>query len=247
MSDTNEASPRRKQGRGVFWLAVLVSFFGHIGAVQGLSNAARNAPAPKRRTVEFEVVRPPPPAPPAPPPLEEQKKKPPKKIDLDTPKDKVPPPSNTTEVSETPPEKAKPVFGMTNKSFTNKGSGGFKVRYGNTTMKSMEEDYTPPDQVKRYKSVAAFKVEKAPRRIGSCKGEYPKEAAELGIEGSIKLRVEVLTDGKVGEVQVLRGLGFGLDQAAVSALKRCRFTPAQIGDEKVVTTIPYTYTWVLEE
>jgi TonB family protein len=73
---------------------------------------------------------------------------------------------------------------------------------------------------------------------------YPKEAIESGIEGDVKLRVTLDETGRVKEVKVLRGLGHGLDQEAVAALRqRCRFAPAIATDGRAVPYIvePYIF------
>jgi len=73
---------------------------------------------------------------------------------------------------------------------------------------------------------------------------YPPEAAALGIEGSVRLRVELDEHGQVLDVRVLSGLGHGLDQEAVEALKhRCRFTPAIASDGRPVPFVidPYVF------
>ena len=66
--------------------------------------------------------------------------------------------------------------------------------------------------------------------------QYPAEAEQLGIEGDVKLRVELDERGKVHGIKVTSGLGHGLDQAAVFALThRCKFTPAIATDGKPVS------------
>ena len=56
-----------------------------------------------------------------------------------------------------------------------------------------------------------------PTRAGD-RSSIPAEAEQLGIEGDVKLRVELDDKGKVHGIKVLSGLGHGLDQAAVYAL-----------------------------
>ena len=41
------------------------------------------------------------------------------------------------------------------------------------------------------------------------------------------LEVVVRRDGSVGEAHVLQGLGYGLEQRAIDAVKQWRFAPAQ--------------------
>jgi protein TonB len=43
----------------------------------------------------------------------------------------------------------------------------------------------------------------------------------------VVLEIVIKSDGSVGEVKVLRGLGFGLDDRAVAAVRNWRFAPAR--------------------
>jgi TonB family protein len=56
---------------------------------------------------------------------------------------------------------------------------------------------------------------------------YTAEARELRIEGEVSLRVTFLASGEVRVLEVLDGLGHGLDEAAMDAAKRIRFKPAR--------------------
>lgn len=56
---------------------------------------------------------------------------------------------------------------------------------------------------------------------------YTAGALRSRIEGDVVLEVVVLASGAVGEIRVVRGLGHGLDQAAVTAMRQWRFHPAR--------------------
>ena len=56
---------------------------------------------------------------------------------------------------------------------------------------------------------------------------YTADALRRGIEGDVVLEVVVLASGAVGEIRVVRSLGYGLDETAVAAMRRWRFHPAQ--------------------
>ena len=71
------------------------------------------------------------------------------------------------------------------------------------------------------------------------KPRYPESARRAGAQGVTLLKLRVLENGKVGEVQIERSAGHAdLDNAAVDAVKRWLFQPARIG------TIPVAV-WVL--
>lgn len=63
--------------------------------------------------------------------------------------------------------------------------------------------------------------------LNNPKPSYPLVAKRMGYQGKVLLNVEVLTDGKAGEVEVLQGSGHSvLDAAAVQTVKTWRFVPA---------------------
>ena len=66
---------------------------------------------------------------------------------------------------------------------------------------------------------------------------YTPEAQQANVEGKVKLEVTIDATGHVTSVRVLSGLGFGLDEAAMSAVKQWTFSPAQKCGSAVPTTI----------
>jgi protein TonB len=56
---------------------------------------------------------------------------------------------------------------------------------------------------------------------------YSGEALRLKIEGEVLLEVMFEASGETKVVRVIRGLGHGLDEAAMSAARRIRFRPAR--------------------
>ena len=61
--------------------------------------------------------------------------------------------------------------------------------------------------------------------------EYPQMAQRRGWEGTVLLRVEVLPNGKPGQIQLQKSSGRdALDAAALAAVKRWSFVPAKQGD-----------------
>jgi len=67
----------------------------------------------------------------------------------------------------------------------------------------------------------------SPRLSKSARPNYTAEAMRAKVQGRVMLEAVVKPDGTVGEVRVTRSLDrkFGLDDAAVKALKEFRFTP----------------------
>jgi periplasmic protein TonB len=68
----------------------------------------------------------------------------------------------------------------------------------------------------------------APRLLREVKAEYTEEARRRAITGDVLLEIVVRRDGSVGDVTLLRGLGMGLDQRAIAAVRQWRFDPARL-------------------
>ena len=66
-----------------------------------------------------------------------------------------------------------------------------------------------------------------PRLRREVKADYTDEARRRGLTGEVVLEIVVRRDGSVGDVTVLQGLGSGLDQRAVAAVRQWRFDPAR--------------------
>ena len=66
-----------------------------------------------------------------------------------------------------------------------------------------------------------------PRLLREVKADYTEEARQRGISGEVVLEIVVRHDGSVGDVKMLQGLGFGLNERAVQAVRQWRFTAAQ--------------------
>jgi periplasmic protein TonB len=66
-----------------------------------------------------------------------------------------------------------------------------------------------------------------PRLLREVKADYTEDARRRGLSGEVVMEIVVLRDGSVGEVKILRGLGSGLDQRAVDAVRQWRFAPAE--------------------
>src|SRR5690606_8684557 len=63
------------------------------------------------------------------------------------------------------------------------------------------------------------------RLLSEVKPDYSEEARRGGIEGDVVMEIVVRRDGSVGDVRIVQGLGAGLDERAVAAVRRWRFAP----------------------
>ena len=73
---------------------------------------------------------------------------------------------------------------------------------------------------------------------------YPTAAKEAGTQGMVVLSFVVDSEGKVGSVEVLRGIGNGCDEEAVRVISNSgTWTPAKIGGKAVASkmTLPVQF------
>ena len=66
-----------------------------------------------------------------------------------------------------------------------------------------------------------------PRLLREVKADYTEDARQHGLAGDVVLEIVVRTDGTVGDVKILQGLGRGLNDRAVQAVRQWRFSPAR--------------------
>jgi TonB family protein len=67
----------------------------------------------------------------------------------------------------------------------------------------------------------------APAILREVKPDYTEEGRRRHLEGDVVLEIVVKGDGSVGSVKLLQGLGAGLDQRAIDAVRQWRFSPAK--------------------
>jgi len=69
-----------------------------------------------------------------------------------------------------------------------------------------------------------------PQAVRQTKAEYTDAAMHAKIEGTVVLECVVKTDGTVGDLRVVKSLDsvYGLDEQAIKAARRWRFTPGTV-------------------
>ena len=67
----------------------------------------------------------------------------------------------------------------------------------------------------------------APTLLTKVDPEYSEEARKAKYSGSVTLSIVVNTDGKAEEIKVVKSLGMGLDEKAIEAVQKWKFTPGK--------------------
>lgn len=70
--------------------------------------------------------------------------------------------------------------------------------------------------------------------------QYTEEARHKKVKGKVILRVEFRSDGAIGEVKVMSGLGYGLDEEAAARMQDIVFLPAVEGGKFTTRITPVT-------
>jgi TonB family protein len=79
-----------------------------------------------------------------------------------------------------------------------------------------------------------------PRLIREVKASYTDTARRQAVTGDVLLEIVVNRDGSVGDIRVLRRLGFGLDERAAEAVGQWRFVPATRSGSPVDVVVEVT-------
>ena len=83
----------------------------------------------------------------------------------------------------------------------------------------------PPPEGPRVKFIP---YDDPPQPLSNIRPVYPEIAQEAGIEGTVVVQVFIDKKGRVQDTLILKGIpNTGLDEAAISAIRKTRFRPAK--------------------
>lgn len=152
------------------------------------------------------------------------------------------------------PEKAKipekrAVFGASRKSIldaTNDPTGA-QVKAGNTVAKTPDSETLRPDDADSIPiPVEEYLVTAMPILENEFRVPYPPEARKANVQGRVVMDLLIDGNGAVRQASLISGPGFGLNEAALEAVKNFKFRPARVQDRPVAVKIRYAYQFVLE-
>jgi TonB family protein len=85
-----------------------------------------------------------------------------------------------------------------------------------------------------------------PTRIAYVRPDYPQNARTAKVQGVVVLEAEIDRDGHVCSARVLRSIPL-LDQSAIDAALRWRFTPATVNDVAIPVVMTLTVNFTLPQ
>ena len=88
---------------------------------------------------------------------------------------------------------------------------------------------------------------KDPELVEFVEAEYPKEALEQGIQGTVVLKLTITKEGRVKEAEVMTPAGHGFDEAAREAALKFVYKPATRDGKPFAVKIPYAYRFTIQE
>lgn len=176
--------------------------------------------------------------------------------------DAPPPPSNRApDVNATD----EPVEIVTGVNIPVLSMTGVAVRAGNTFVPGFEpKDPNARREVKGYRGgviggtaplsggtgevgdgqgggVRASQLTRSARILKRTRTRYPRELVRNEVDGTVVLRVEVLSTGAVGEVSVVKGAHPKLDEIAMDAVRTYVWAPGEVEGRPVTTTVRHTF------
>ncbi|HVG21666.1 MAG TPA: energy transducer TonB [Blastocatellia bacterium] len=100
----------------------------------------------------------------------------------------------------------------------------------NEAIKASKEKYIELLRVGKEKSYRALIPDGGLVLLARNRPRYTERARQAGITGTVILQAVFKDDGTIGEVKIVRGLGYGLDERAVEAVQGIVFLPARFKD-----------------
>ena len=158
-------------------------------------------------------------------------------------------------ISAAPKAKPKPVekkrrevFGVSRKSMTSTASTAIEVKAGNTIAKAPDQEkLRPEDEDALPIPTDEFLVTQMPKLLSEVRIPYPPEAKQKAVQGAVVMELLIDSDGRVRNAELIEGPGFGLNEAALAAVKGFRFSAAKVQEQAVAVKIRYAYRFLLEK
>ncbi len=184
------------------------------------------------------------------------KKEEPEKKPEPKPEEKKPPPMRAPRPAEQ--SRPSPTPGTTHVDLTvgldpnSFGGDGIVVPSGETLIGDPQANVAPPPPPMPPPPPPSpppvVTVKTRPRALNVPRMPYPEAARRRGVQGEIQVMVTVSATGEVTRVELKQGVDPQLDELALEALRKARFSPAVGSDGNPMThTLLYRYVFRLED
>jgi TonB family protein len=88
---------------------------------------------------------------------------------------------------------------------------------------------------------------RAPRIVSRIEPAYSEQARKAGLQGIIVVYTEVTPEGRLQNIQVLQGLGMGMDEQAAERIRQWKFEPATRDGKPIRVMMPVEINFSLRE
>lgn len=143
---------------------------------------------------------------------------------------------------------AREVFGASRQSHTDADAGpdGIEAKKGNTLAKTQDKEVLLDSDADTLPTpTEEYLVSDMPSVLSEVRPDYPKEARDKRLEGSVALDVLIDEKGAVRQVSVIEGEEI-FRTGAVTAMKKFKFRPAMVDGKPVAVRIRYSLKFQLE-
>lgn len=239
---------RRVEHTGVQGWALAAILYGALFAALWLSPPGRKEPE-RRPPTRVTLVAPPRPAepPPPPPPARKMEAAPPRTKAPVAPAPLLPSPAPPQPQAAPPPAPRRFAVSME----ATVAGGGVAVPTAapgqapalRATPGGTSDRPDAPAYVVEPDSAPSLVAQPGPDEMRAL---YPDAARRAGLEGDVKLELEVSATGEVTGSRVVRSAGNGFDEVAQRLVRKFRFRPATRGGKAVPAVVPWTYKFRLE-
>jgi protein TonB len=138
------------------------------------------------------------------------------------------------------------VYGLSKKALTAESSD-LSFKAGNTIAKEKDEKVLTNEPDALPVPTDEYLVSRMPALKEEFRIPYPEAAKAGRIQGAVVMDLLIDIEGIVRDVVLVSGPGGGLNEAALDAVMKFKFTPAYREAEPVAVRIRYAYRFILEK
>ncbi|MEZ0393120.1 MAG: energy transducer TonB [Pseudobdellovibrionaceae bacterium] len=139
----------------------------------------------------------------------------------------------------------KPIQKKSQSPITNKNENSTQAKNQNEENQSENSTENSESESDSSQEASIGVLTEKPKVLKAKRVPYPASARRAGVAGTVDLEIVIDSQGQVASASVVRGPGFGMNEAALEAIKEFLFSPAKIGEKKVAVRLRYQYVFEL--